>query len=285
MKSVTLAIIGDSAASGVGDSNHNGVNFGWAYYLAKGFEDPLVFINVSRPGAQSLEVLQSQLPRVQIHNPDICAVIVGGNDLLRNGFDPEKLHSNLRLTVKALTDQNALVLMILLHDPTKIVPMPKLLANVLDRRVRSVNAVTTAVAREFGAILLDTRKIEGIYNLVNWHIDRMHPSKIGHQRIAYEFRKLIINFGFEIAEIEVDKEIKRSKKSSIIWMLRNGTPWFLKRSLDLFPAALLLMAIEGIRSFISRKSNYIEADVLAPNFASDKESEPMEFSKIEITYR
>ena len=165
MKPVTLAIIGDSAASGVGDANDNGVNLGWSYYLAKSFENPLVFINVARPGAQSFEVLQTQLPRVQLHNPDICAVIVGGNDLLRNGFDPEQLHKNLRQTVRALAESNTLVLMILLHDPTEIVPMPKLLANVLDRRVRSVNAVTTAVAREFGAVLLDTRKIVNIYNI------------------------------------------------------------------------------------------------------------------------
>jgi lysophospholipase L1-like esterase len=283
MKPVTLAIIGDSAASGVGDSNEFGTNYGWGYYLAKSFENPLVFINVARPGAQSLEVLESQLPKVQVHNPDICAVIVGGNDLLRNGFDPEQLHKNLRQTVKSLTASNTLVLMILLHDPREIVPMPKLLADVLDRRVRSVNAVTTAVAREFGAVLLDTRNISGIYNLVNWHIDRMHPSKIGHQRIAFEFRKLITEFGFQIEEVEIDAEILRSKKNSILWMLRNGTPWFLKRSVDLLPAALLLMIIEGARAFISRKSNQVGADLLSPTFVRYQDLEVMEISEAKIS--
>jgi lysophospholipase L1-like esterase len=283
MKPVTLAIIGDSAASGVGDSNGFGINYGWGYYLAKSFENPLIFINVARPGAQSLEVLESQLPKVQVHNPDICAVIVGGNDLLRNGFDPEQLHKNLRQTVKSLTESNTLVLMILLHDPREIVPMPKLLANVLDRRVRSVNAVTTAVAREFGAVLLDTRKISGIYNLANWHIDRMHPSKIGHQRIAFEFRKLITEFGFQIEEVEIDAEILRSKKNSILWMLRNGTPWFLKRSVDLLPAALLLMIIEGARAFISRKSNQVGADLLSPAFVRYQDLEVMEISEAKIS--
>jgi len=283
MKPVTLAIIGDSAASGVGDSNEFGINYGWGYYLAKSFENPLVFINVARPGAQSLEVLESQLPKVQVHNPDICAVIVGGNDLLRNGFDPEQLHKNLRQTVKSLTESNTLVLMILLHDPREIVPMPKLLADVLDRRVCSVNAVTTAVAREFGAVLLDTRNISGIYNLVNWHIDRMHPSKIGHQRIAFEFRKLIAEFGFQIEEVEIDAEILRSKKNSILWMLRNGTPWFLKRSVDLLPAALLLMIIEGARAFISRKSNQVGADLLSPTFVRYQDLEVMEISEAKIS--
>ena len=283
MKPVTFAIIGDSAASGVGDANESGVNYGWGYYLARSFEDPLVYINVARPGAQSREVLEAQLPKIQVHNPDICAVIVGGNDLLRNGFDPELLHKNLRQTVSALKNNGTLVLMILLHDPTQIVPMPKLLANVLDRRVRSVNAVTTAVAREFGTVLLDTRKIAGIYDLANWHIDRMHPSKIGHQGIAAEFRNLLLEFGFQIQGIEIDKKIVRSKKNSIIWMLRNGTPWFLKRSVDLLPAALLLMIIEGARSFISRKSHHVGADLLAPKFVRYQDLETAEISEVKIS--
>ena len=283
MKPVTFAIIGDSAASGVGDANESGVNYGWGYYLARSFEDPLVYINVARPGAQSREVLEAQLPKIQVHNPDICAVIVGGNDLLRNGFDPELLHKNLRQTVSALKNKGTLVLMILLHDPTQIVPMPKLLANVLDRRVRSVNAVTTAVAREFGTVLLDTRKIAGIYDLANWHIDRMHPSKIGHQGIAAEFRNLLLEFGFQIQDIEIDKNIVRSKKNSIIWMLRNGTPWFLKRSVDLLPAALLLMIIEGARSFISRKSHHVGADLLAPKFVRYQDLETAEISEVKIS--
>ena len=283
MKPVTLAIIGDSAASGVGDSNDKGINFGWSYYLAKSFENPLIYLNMARPGAQSLEVLESQLPRVLMHNPDICAVIVGGNDLLRNGFDPELLHKNLRQTIKTLTESNALSLMVLLHDPTKIVPMPKLLAKVLDRRVRSVNAVTTAVAKEFGAVLLDTRKIPNIYDLANWHIDRMHPSKIGHQRIAFEFKKLLSNYEYLISDIQVDQEIKRSKKHSVLWMLRNGTPWFLKRSVDLLPAALALIVIEGFRSLISYKSNQVGADLLAPKFIKYQDLEIIEISEVKIS--
>ena len=271
MKPVTLAIIGDSAASGVGDSNSNGVNLGWSYYLAKSFENPLVFINVARPGAQSFEVLQTQLPRVQLHNPDICAVIVGGNDLLRNGFDPEQLHKNLRQTVRALAESNTLVLMILLHDPTEIVPMPKLLANVLDRRVRSVNAVTTAVAREFGAVLLDTRKIANIYNLANWHIDRMHPSKFGHQFIAQQFAVLLRERGYFIGEVQIDPVNNRSRRDSILWMLRNGTPWFLKRSVDLLPA-LLILSITELIHMARNKSAAEPADVYFPDFRKSDES-------------
>ena len=66
-------------------------------------------------------------------------------------------------------------------------------------------------------------------------------------------------------------------------MLRNGTPWFLKRSVDLLPAALLLMVIEGARSFISRKSNQVGADLLAPKFIKYQDLETTEISEVKIS--
>ena len=118
---VTFAVLGDSAASGVGDADANGVNRGWAYYLTQSFSQPIVFSNLSRPGAQSAEVLEHQLPLALELKPDICAVIVGGNDALRNGFDPEKYRQNLRKTLAQLQESGTQILLLQLHDPTKIV--------------------------------------------------------------------------------------------------------------------------------------------------------------------
>ena len=69
----TLAILGDSAAYGIGDVDKEGNPRGWSYYLAKSFEDPLVYVNFSRPGAQSVEVLKTQLPKALDYKPDIAA--------------------------------------------------------------------------------------------------------------------------------------------------------------------------------------------------------------------
>ena len=49
---LTFAVLGDSAASGVGDSNEHGVHFGWGFHLAFAFKEPIIYLNVSRPGAQ-----------------------------------------------------------------------------------------------------------------------------------------------------------------------------------------------------------------------------------------
>jgi lysophospholipase L1-like esterase len=251
----TFAILGDSAASGVGDSDKNGVTRGWGYYLAKHFQDPLVYVNLSRPGAQSAEVLEDQLPKALIFKPDIAAVIVGGNDALRNGFDPSKLHQNLRATISELKKSGAEVLLLQLHDPTRIVPLPKLLAQVLSRRVNAVNRVIHSVGREFNAQILMTRSIQDIYDRKVWHIDRMHPSKYGHQIMATHFREILLRRNWKIDPIAIEETPVTSKKSSIIWMLRNGTPWFFKRSFDLFPAALILMTVELVKIIFRRHAD------------------------------
>ena len=253
----TFAILGDSAASGVGDSDKNGVTKGWGYYLAKHFQDPLVYVNLSRPGAQSAEVLEDQLPRALMFKPDIAAVIVGGNDALRNGFDPNKLHQNLRATISELKRSGAEVLLLQLHDPTQIVPLPKLLAQVLSRRINAVNRVIHSIGREFNAQILLTRSIQDIYERRVWHIDRMHPSKYGHQIMATHFREILLRRNWKIDPIAIEETPATSKKASIAWMLRNGTPWFFKRSCDLFPAAIFLMSIEIFKTVIRRHGDEI----------------------------
>jgi lysophospholipase L1-like esterase len=127
---ITFAVVGDSAASGVGDSDDHGNHFGWTYHLAKAFQEPLVYINASRPGARSAEVLNIQLPKVLEHTPELAAVIVGGNDLLRSNFSPEIFEKNLRQTLVELVSNGSTIMLLELHDPTVIVPMPYLVGRI-----------------------------------------------------------------------------------------------------------------------------------------------------------
>lgn len=264
-KVATFAVLGDSAASGVGDADQNGVTRGWGYYLTQSFNEPIVYINLSRPGAQSSEVIEHQLPIAKEFSPDITAVIVGGNDALRNGFNPNKLYKNLHQTLTELTSIGSHVLLLQLHDPTKIVPLPKLLASVLRRRINAVNRVTQSLAREFGVDILHTRRINNIYERKVWHIDRMHPSKLGHQLMAQNFRELLVRKNWDISPISIDEVKIVPKSQSIKWMLRNGTPWFLKRSVDLLPAALFLMLVEALRMLLGKNDNDL-ANVYYPEF-------------------
>jgi lysophospholipase L1-like esterase len=246
-RTITFAVLGDSAASGVGDADKNGICRGWAYYLARAFSNPVIYVNVARPGAKTEEVRDIQLNQILPFRPTITAVIVGGNDLLRNGFDPKKIRENLSLITRTLTEAKSEVLLMQLHDASQIVPMPYLIRRVIQRRANALNEVTEEIAREFDVIFVKVRDIQNVYQRKFWHVDRMHPSTQGHQVLAQEFARRLHERRWTIEPIPLTSAIARSRLHSAKWMLRNGTPWFLKRSVDLLPAMIFLSLVEVIR--------------------------------------
>jgi lysophospholipase L1-like esterase len=248
----TFVVLGDSAAYGTGDEVQTGVFRGWAGFLSENFQEGCDYFNFSRPGAKSSEVAEIQLEKALKLNPDICAVIVGGNDLLRNGFNPILLHENLQYICRNLLAIGSEIVMVELHDPLQLLKLPKLLGRVLNKRVNAVNAVYRKIALEFEIVSVKTRSIEDVHNLGNWHIDRMHPGPAGHFMLARNIAEQLRKRGWAIsipAKLEVNV---KSRSEKIKWMLRNGTPWFLKRSVDLLPAAAILILIEAIKVVIEK---------------------------------
>lgn len=243
----TFVVLGDSAAFGTGDEIKPGNFRGWAGFLSEAFYDGCEYINLSRPGAKSSEVANTQLPKALTLNPDICAVIVGGNDLLRNGFDPVQLYLNLKTTCKNLVNIGSEIIMVELHDPNQLLRLPKLIKRVLNRRVNAVNAVYQRIASEFEIVTIKTRVISNVHDRHNWHIDRMHPGPRGHFLLARQIAHQLRQRGWAIAMPYQLSVKQKSKSESVKWMIRNGTPWFLKRSVDLLPAALILMILESLK--------------------------------------
>jgi hypothetical protein len=124
--------------------------------------------------------------------------------------------------------------------------MPRLIARVCRRRVDAVNLATRKIAYRYGAILLETRTLPEIYARDKWHVDRMHPSRLGHQFIADNFGHLLRMRGYNVGQMKYSHHNNRSRRDSIKWMIKNGTPWFFKRSFDLLPALILLSLAELI---------------------------------------
>ena len=258
----TFVVLGDSAAYGTGDEISAGVFRGWAGFLAEAFQDGCDYFNFSRPGAKSTEVLEKQLPKALREQPDICALIVGGNDLLRNSFDPLLLYKNLKNCCQQLMAMGSEVIMVELHDPNQLLRLPRLMSRVLNRRVNAVNAVYRKVALEFEIITIKTRKIGDVHNRINWHIDRMHPGPVGHFMLARSVAEQLRRRGWAVSLPHKLDVVQKSKTEKIKWLLRNGTPWFLKRSIDLLPAAVLLMVYELIKVTIEKVNPKIKANDL-----------------------
>ena len=273
----TFVVLGDSAAYGTGDEIKAGQFRGWAGFLADAFQEGCDYFNYSRPGAKSTEVVATQLPKALRQNPDICAVIVGGNDLLRNNFDPVLLYNNFRSCCQQLLAMGSEIIMVELHDPNQLLKLPKLMRQVLSRRVNAVNAVYRKVALEFEIVTVKTRAINNVHDRKNWHIDRMHPGPQGHFMLARNIADQLRKRGWAISMPYQLTLTHRSRSEKITWLLRNGTPWFFKRSFDLLPAAMILMIFEFCKSILEKIYPARKSGDLA--FLSKIESDPI---KIEL---
>lgn len=273
----TFVVLGDSAAYGTGDEIKAGQFRGWAGFLADAFQEGCDYFNYSRPGAKSNEVLAIQLPKALRQNPDICAVIVGGNDLLRNNFDPVLLYNNLRSCCQQLLAMGSEIIMVELHDPNQLLKLPKLMRQVLGRRVNAVNAVYRKVALEFEIVTVKTRAINNVHDRKNWHIDRMHPGPQGHFMLARNIADQLRKRGWAISMPYQLTITHRSRSEKITWLLRNGTPWFFKRSFDLLPAAMILMIFEFCKTILEKIHPARKSGELA--FLSKIEADP---TKLEL---
>ena len=273
----TFVVLGDSAAYGTGDEIKAGQFRGWAGFLADAFQEGCDYFNYSRPGAKSNEVLTIQLPKALRQNPDICAVIVGGNDLLRNNFDPVLLYNNLRSCCQQLLAMGSEIIMVELHDPNQLLKLPKLMRQVLGRRVNAVNAVYRKVALEFEIVTVKTRAINNVHDRENWHIDRMHPGPQGHFMLARNIADQLRKRGWAISMPYQLTITQRSRSEKITWLLRNGTPWFFKRSFDLLPAAMILMIFEFCKTILEKIHPARKSGELA--FLSKIEADP---TKLEL---
>ena len=240
----SIVILGDSAATGVGDQVAENIYRGWGHYLFQCLVDIQEYHNISRPGARVNDLLYSQLPIALSIKPKIAIFIIGGNDVLRNNFNPSKMFLQLDKLIKTLQETGCEVYAMNLHDPTKILPIPAVLKKILKRRVLAVNEIYDALVIKSNLKLLDIPSKEEVYDLNFWHVDRMHPNRIGHQKLATYFANLLRKNGYKTKPIYVENLLPKSRFTNLVWMLKNGTPWFLKRSIDLLPVILFLTFCE-----------------------------------------
>ena len=129
-----------------------------------------------------------------------------------------------------------------------------MLKRVLRRRVDAVNACYRQIASEFDVILIRTRDLPGVHAIHNWHIDRMHPGPNGHQLLAREMAEQLRRRGWALSLPVYTPYVREKSAAQIKWLIVKGAPWFLKRSVDLLPAALILMAIELVRVCVEKVS-------------------------------
>ena len=235
--------LGDSVTAGVGDAAGPGGELGWAAHVAAalGFS----YLNVGRIGARAAHVRQEQLDVAVAARPAVALILVGGNDVLRMDFDPLRAGEDLDDSVAALQAAGSTVVVVRLHDPRRSLRGPKVLREVLAARVARLDEAFLRVIARRGCLSVDTDRDSRTYDPRSWHIDRMHPGPAGHRLIAELALAQLAGAGFRaVAAVDPSPVAPPRKATQMAWLVTNGTPWFIKRSVDLIPGLVVVVLRE-----------------------------------------
>jgi lysophospholipase L1-like esterase len=248
-----IIALGDSSVFGVGDHGDAipSVGAGWAGRLAHDLTAGN-FINVAKNGARARHITKHQLSAAHAFRPDLALVCIGTNDVLRGDFSPEEIKNSLITVIETLSENNAVIILLGLPDPISTAPGPLALRKILSARVTLINEIYIELSERENVILVPTWDSKIAHERRMWHVDRMHPSAIGHQLIAdLVRRKLALP---RRSAKKLSTSINMSKKFELYWLITNGAKWFAKRSIDLVPALIWLMVSENIRTLKDRRS-------------------------------
>ncbi len=182
--------LGDSVTEGVGDPLPARRLRGWADRLAEGLRTVNPGLEYTKLAVKSLtsrEIRDAQLEPALALEPDLAGAIVGMNDVLKPGFDPENVREPLEDVVTRLQEAGATVLMATLPDVTRILPLPERVKAPMRPRLEAANDVVRAIAAAHDAVLVDARDWPEELRRANWSIDLLHPNSRGHLLIARAF--------------------------------------------------------------------------------------------------
>lgn len=236
---VRFVALGDSASCGVGDPTPGGWR-GWARILADAIaiDHHVSFCKLAVPGATVADVRRKQLSEALDHRPVIASLVVGLNDVMRSTWDPEQIREDLLHCAGELARQGALVITVRYHDHTRVLGLPALLARPLRRRIQTLNEIYDEVHEQYGAVRLDLAADPTIYARDLWAADRLHPSELGHRRLASLVGQLIADEGLEFGLPTMTCTSERPKlRETARTMVVEVAPWIGRRVRDLAPWA------------------------------------------------
>jgi lysophospholipase L1-like esterase len=184
---IRLAVLGDSAAAGYG-ADTPAETFG--AFLATGLSDlaqrPVYLRSVAFVGAQSSDLI-SQIPRALASLPDVCAVIIGANDVTHRVW-PSQSVRNLHDAVETLRSARTQVVVGTCPDLGTIQPIQPPLRQVARLWSRRLAAAQVIAVVEAGGRSVSLGSILGPEFSARpgdmFGPDGFHPSPTGYKACA-----------------------------------------------------------------------------------------------------
>ena len=152
-----FAVLGDSIAMGMGDPTEGYVTATWGGRVAAALareRDGFTYANLARHRAKAADIRDSQLGPALDLEPDLVAMIGGGNDcLFAEEFDIAPVKAAIDDIVVALTSSGATVVTYETVDFPRAFPDPAF--EEFNRRLLDLYAATREIAWERGTLHVD----------------------------------------------------------------------------------------------------------------------------------
>lgn len=173
-----FAVIGDSLAEGLGDETDGYLTISWADRVAAELAAP-GYLNLGRERLTAAEVVEDQLDRALGWQPDLVAVIAGGNDILKADPDLAATEQALETIFRRSRASGADVIGFTLMDPSPIFDDP-----ALGRRIGALNSMIRHAGMRTGASIVDAAIRSYSDDRSIYSADLKHPNMRGHAVVA-----------------------------------------------------------------------------------------------------
>ena len=178
-KAITIIAFGDSLVAGYGVEPEHSFPKQLEQKLKQEYDD-LQVINAGITGDTSAGGKSRIDFVIKTHQPDICIIVLGGNDMLR-GIPPKYTKENLSYIITALQKHG-----------TKIILTSMVAGSNLGLSYkRQFDTIYPALAKEYD-ITLSPFFLEGVYGKPNLMLhDGIHPNKQGISHITEKIAPLV----------------------------------------------------------------------------------------------
>ncbi|MGH3655461.1 MAG: SGNH/GDSL hydrolase family protein [Micromonosporaceae bacterium] len=226
----SFVAVGDSFTEGLDDPDGEGGYRGWADLVAARLASSrpgLRYANLAVRGRLLDAVVSEQVPAAVAMTPDLVSFAAGGNDVLRPGFDPDRVRATLGTVVRRFTDVGARVVLFTAADLSTVLP------GMVRPRVVRFNEAIRVVAGGFGASLVDLWADDGFRHARMWREDRLHLSTYGHRRVAATVLDALGEpYDSEWRATlppEPPKPWLSARQADLRWARQHLTPWIRRR--------------------------------------------------------
>lgn len=228
----SFVALGDSFTEGMADPRHDGTYRGWADRVAERLaleHDGFAYANLAIRGRLLGPIVDEQVPVAAAMGAELVSLAGGTNDMLRTGFDADRLGAQLRSAVATLTAAGSRVLLFRGGDPRGRGAWGKRLVP----KVVALNNHVLALATEFDCVVVDLWSCRIWDDERLWAEDRLHLNAEGHRRVALA--------ALEAVGLDIDEDWRRplpvasptpwraQRVADAQWARRHLAPWVMRR--------------------------------------------------------